>query len=310
MDRNDVNWKGYWPSCPTPFNDGDESLDLKALRALLEFYVGCGFHGVLINGTVGEWFSQSENERRAVAETAIDQVAGRMTVVIGCTAYTAKEVASFGRHAMAAGADGIEASAPPYSKPFPDELVQYYQDISDGVEGPLLVYNWPHGTNIEIFPELFERIVDVGTVVAVKDSTPNAEQFYETARRVVDRARVFGPFMTVRGLEVLQSVGGDGFIGGGSVFGKPDAEFWEALWRGDLGACAAHARRTEELFPQLWLPGGWAGVHGAYQSELKAIMAMIGQPGGTTRRPRLPITEESSLEAIRKVLVGAGLLAA
>jgi dihydrodipicolinate synthase/N-acetylneuraminate lyase len=310
MDRNDVNWKGYWPSCPTTFKVGDESLDLEALRALLEFYVGCGFHGVLINGTVGEWFSQSESERRAVAETAIDQVAGRMTVVIGCTAYTAKEVASFGRHAMEAGADGIEASAPPYSKPFPDELVQYYRDISGAVDGPLLVYNWPHGTNIEILPDLFERIVDVETVVAVKDSTPNADQFYETARRVVDRARVFGPYMTVRGLEVLRSAGGDGFIGGGSVFGKPDAEFWEALWRGDFAACEAHARRTEELFPQLWLPGGWAGAHGAYQSELKAIMAMIGQPGGTTRRPRLPISEESSLEAIRKVLVGAGLLAA
>jgi len=310
MDRNDVNWKGYWPSCPTPFTAGDESVDLAALRALLEFYVGCGFHGVLINGTVGEWFSQSESERRAVAETAIDQVAGRMTVVVGCTAYTANEVASFGRHAMAAGADGVEASAPPYSKPFPDELVQYYRDISAAVDGPLLVYNWPHGTNIEIFPELFERIVDVGTVVAVKDSTPDAEQFYETARRVVDRARVFGPFMTVRGLQVLRSVGGDGFIGGGSLFGRPDAEFWEAFWRGDFAVCETHARRTEELFPQLWLPGGWAGVHGAYQSELKAIMAMIGQPGGTTRRPRLPISEESSLEAIRKVLVGAGLLAA
>ena len=47
MDRNDVDWKGYWPSCPTPFRPGDESLDLGTLRALLEFYVGCGFHGVL-----------------------------------------------------------------------------------------------------------------------------------------------------------------------------------------------------------------------------------------------------------------------
>ena len=100
-----------------------KDVDLGALRSLLEFYVGCGFHGVLINGTVGEWFSQSESERRAVAETAIEQVAGRMTVVIGCTAYTANDVASYGRHAMAAGADGIEASAPPYSKPFPDEMV-------------------------------------------------------------------------------------------------------------------------------------------------------------------------------------------
>ena len=89
MDRNDVDWKGYWASCPTPFRASDESLDLDALRRLLEFYVSCGLHGVLINGTVGEWFSQIREERKAVAETAVDQVAGRMTVVIGCTAYTA-----------------------------------------------------------------------------------------------------------------------------------------------------------------------------------------------------------------------------
>ena len=94
MDRDDRGLEGLLALVPDPVQArATRALDLDALRALLEFYVGCGFHGVLINGTVGEWFSQSESERQAVAETAIDQVAGRMTVVIGCTAYTADEVA-------------------------------------------------------------------------------------------------------------------------------------------------------------------------------------------------------------------------
>jgi dihydrodipicolinate synthase/N-acetylneuraminate lyase len=309
MDRHDVNWKGYWPSCPTPFSGEDEHLDLASLRLLLEYYIDCGFHGVLINGTVGEWFSQSETERRLVAETATEHVAGRMSVVIGCTAYTAREVAAYGRHAMRVGADGIEVSAPPYSKLFPDEIVQYYSDISAAVDGPLMVYNWPYGTGVEIAPDLAERLAAIETVVAIKDSTPNREQFYETNRRVVDRARVFGPFMTVSGLHELRATGGDGFIGGGSLFGRPDAEFWNALWRGDIELCAAHARRTEAIFPKLWRPGGWAGIHGAYQSELKAIMALLGQPGGTTRRPRLPIRDEAALVEIRRVLTDEGLVA-
>ena len=308
MNRDDVEWRGYWPSCPTPYREGGDQVDFDALRALLEYYVSCGFHGVLVNGTVGEWFSQTEDERRAVAETAVDQVAHRMSVVIGCTGYTAKEVVAFGRHAMSCGADGVEASAPPYSKPFPDEIVQYYRDISDALDAPLLVYNWPHGTNVDIGPDLFERLVAIDNVVAVKDSTPNAEQFYETARRVVGEVRVFGPFMTLQGLDVLRTSGGDGFIGGGSLFGPPDAAFWEDFWRGDLERCQAHARRSEELFPALWLPGGWAGVHGAYQSELKAAMAMLGQPGGTVRRPRLPVTGEGALEEIRTALADAGLV--
>jgi dihydrodipicolinate synthase/N-acetylneuraminate lyase len=308
MDRNDVDWKGYWASCPTPFRSEDESLDTDTLRKLLEFYVGCGLHGVLINGTVGEWFSQTESDRKAVAEAAVEQVAGRMTVVIGCTAYTAREIAGYGRHAMAAGADGIEVSAPPYSKPFADEIVRYYQDVSEGVDGPLMVYNWPHGTNVEITPDLADRLVDIPTVVAVKDSTPNADQFFETTRRIVGRARVFGPFMTARGLQELRAHGGDGFIGGGSLFGTADAEFWNAYWRGDFAVCEEYARRNEELFPKLWRPGGWAGVHGAYQSELKAIMAMLGQPGGTVRRPRLPVTDPAALTEIRSALTSSGLL--
>lgn len=308
MDRNDVGWRGFWPSCPTPFRENDESIDLDTLRNILEYFVGCGSHGVLINGTVGEWFSQSDEERRAVAETAVDQVAGRMTVVIGCTAYTARQAAEFGRHAASIGADGVEVSAPPYSKPFPDEVVQYFQDISAAVDAPLLVYNWPHGTNVDIGPELFEQVAEIDTVVAIKDSTPNVEQFYETVKRVASRVRVFGPFESKRGIDVLSDVGGDGFIGGGTVFGSPDAEFFEAFWRGDLESCRAHAARSEELFPKLWLSGGWAGVHGAYQSELKVVMRLLGHPAGTVRRPRLPITDPQAIAEIRDALIGAGLL--
>jgi dihydrodipicolinate synthase/N-acetylneuraminate lyase len=308
MDRHDVNWQGYFASCPTPFREGDESIDLETLAKVLESYVDSGLHGVLVNGTVGEWFSQSESERRAVVAAAIEAVAGRMTVIVGCTAYTAKEVVQLATHALDAGADGVAASAPPYAKCFPDEIVQYYIDIASGIDGPLMVYNWPHGTGVDIGPDVAERLVEIDRVVALKDSTPNLDQFYETTARVVASIRVFGPFVSARGLEVLQQEGGDGFIGGGSLFGGADAAFWEDFWRRDLDACVAHARRFEAIFPRLWLPGGWAGVHGAYQSELKVIMALLGTPAGSTRRPRLPISNEAAIAEIREVLTEFDLL--
>jgi dihydrodipicolinate synthase/N-acetylneuraminate lyase len=307
MDRDDVQWRGYWPACPTPFRE-DGSFDAEALRALLEWYVGEGMHGVFVNGTTGEWFSQSPEERRLVAETAIDAVGGRITVVVGCTAYTAKEAAELGRHALAAGADGIGSTPPPYAKTYDDETVRYYEDLSAGVDGPVMIYNWPHGTSVDIGPDLADRLVEIENVVAIKDSTPNFEQFAETARRIVDRVRVIGPFMSEAGLDLLLEVGGDGFIGGGSLFGAADAEYWEAVWRGDLESARAHARRTDELFPKLWLPGGWGGHYGAYQSQLKALMAILGQPGGTVRPPRLPVTDEASLARLREVLAETGLL--
>ena len=74
MDRNDVTWKGYWAACPTPFH-ADGSYDADLHRALLDWYAGQGLHGVLVNGTTGEWFSQTPEERKLVAATAIDAVA-------------------------------------------------------------------------------------------------------------------------------------------------------------------------------------------------------------------------------------------
>jgi dihydrodipicolinate synthase/N-acetylneuraminate lyase len=309
MNRHDVSWQGYWPACPTPFR-ADGRVDRGALRALLDYYLGVGVHGVLINGTTGEWFSQTAEERRLVAATAIDQVAGRVPVIVGCAAYTAREAAEFGRHAIDAGASGIESTPPPYSKTYDDETVAYYEDLAAAVDAPILVYNWPHGTAVDIGPELADRLVEIDNVVALKDSTPNAQQFYETTRAVVDRVRVFGPFMSAEGFERLLADGGDGFIGGGTIFGAADTAFWEDYWRGDYELCRAHAERVDRLFPKLWLPGGWGGVYAAYQSQLKAIMKMIGQPGGEPRRPRLPLTDPASLDAIREILREESLLPA
>lgn len=310
MDRDDVSWRGYWAACPTPFAE-DESFAPDAMRDLLDYYVSRGLHGVLINGTTGEWFSQTPRERREVAFTAIEHVAGRMTVVVGCTAYTAREAAALANDAMEAGADGVASTPPPYSKTFPDETVAYFSDISKVVQAPLMVYNWPHGTSVDIGPHLAARLAEIDSVVAIKDSTPSVDQFHQTLRAVIDRVRVFGPLMSMESYEQMCIDGGDGTIGGGCVFGALDPQFWEAHWRGEREPCLSHAARIDSLFPKLWVDGGWAGHWGAYQSQLKAIMAMLGQPGGTmTRRPRLPLRDPDSLRAIRDVLIEEGLLRA
>lgn len=114
--------------------------------------------------------------------------------------------------------------------------------------------------------------------------------------------------MVPANLDFMMRDGGDGTIGGGSIFGRPDTLYWEQVWAGDLESARKHAERNLALLEALWLPGGWAGKWGAYQSQLKAIMAMIGVPGGTVRAPRLPITNPASLTAIRTILTEFGLL--
>ena len=307
MDRNDVDWAGYFPAVVTPFTESG-ALDTDTLHALIEQYAERGMHGVVVNGTCGEWFSQTVDERRAVAETAVAAAAGRMRVLVGCTSNTAENVEALASHALGAGADGVLASPPPYIKLFPDEVVTWYEDISDRVSAPLVVYNWPHGTGIDIDSDLADRLADIDSVVAIKDSTPDADQFFETSRRVRDRVRVFGPYMSARGVEVLRTEGGDGFVGGGSLNGRPDPQFWENYWAGEYAPMEEYAERADRLFPKLWRPGGWAGLYGSYQAQLKALMHMLGQPAGHVRSPRLPITDAADLATMRAVLVEEGLL--
>ena len=308
MDRNDVSWQGYWAACPTPYGQ-DGALRLDLLEALIEHYIAHGLHGILINGTTGEWFSQTHVERRAVVEAALRCVDARIPVVVACSDYTAKAVIELAEHAMTAGASGFAASAPAYSRPLESEIVAFYEDISGALPtAPLMLYNWPSGTNVDFSPELCSRLVDIDSVVSLKNSTGDFESFVESTRLVVDRVRVFGPLMSSAGYRVLTEIGGDGFIGGGAILDEHDPRFWEAHWAGDDAYCAAHAARTDRIFEKLWMPGGWRGRFGHYQSQLKAIMAMIGQPGGTVRPPRLPITDPAALRQIRAILVEEQIL--
>jgi dihydrodipicolinate synthase/N-acetylneuraminate lyase len=309
MNTNRVDWRGYWAACPTPFH-GDGSFAPELIRELIEFYIDQGVHGLLVNGTTGEWFSQPAAMRRAVAETALDAVAGRIPVVVGATAYTADEVIAFARHAINAGAAGFASSSPPYAKPLRDEIITFYEDIAAGIDAPMMIYNWPPGTSVDIDTELALRLSEIDTVAAFKDSTPNVQQFYATSAALNDRVAMFGPYMTTGGHEQLLAHGGAGTIGGGSLYGAPDPQFWEDHWNGNSTAAAAHAARNEAYYPQLWMPGGWRGVHGHYASELKAVMAILGQPGGTVRRPRLPITDPTALAQLRKIVAAEPLLAA
>ncbi|MGH3261092.1 MAG: dihydrodipicolinate synthase family protein [Trebonia sp.] len=308
MDRNDVSWQGYWAACPTPYGEAGE-LRLDLLESLIEHYIAHGLHGILINGTTGEWFSQTAAERRTVAQTAIACVADRIPVVISCSDYTAAAVIELAEHAMSIGASGFAASAPAYSRPLDSEIVAFYEDISSALPAaPLMLYNWPSGTNVDFSPELCATLVDIESVVALKNSTGDFERFTESTRLVIDRARVFGPFMGSAGYRTLTEIGGDGFIGGGAILDEADPRFWDAHWTGDTAYCEAHAARTDRIFDRLWLPGGWRGRFGHYQSQLKAIMAMLGQPGGTVRPPRLPVTDPDALRQIRAILVEEQIL--
>ena len=160
------------------------ALDERALRSVLRLYCDQGVHGVLINGTTGEWFSQTEAERRRVAEIAVEETPrGKIPVVIGCTTFTPSQTIALGLHAREIGADGMLSTPPPYAAPTPREVVAFFSAISNSVDLPIMVYNWAHGVAVEITWETAIELAKIPRVVAIKDSTMNRVQALNDARK-------------------------------------------------------------------------------------------------------------------------------
>ncbi|MGC4953912.1 dihydrodipicolinate synthase family protein [Actinomadura citrea] len=306
MDRDDVSWHGYWPAAPTPFA-ADGALDEDAWRALLRLYLRQGVHGVLVNGSTGEWFGQSPAERRRVAEIAVAEVAGRVPVVVGVTAYTPAEAIGLARHAADAGADGVLATPPPYVHPGPEELLAFFAEVSAATDLPFMVYNWPRGVAVDIgdHPDLVRRLADLPHVAAIKDSTGDWLRMLATVEAVADRVRVFGSFLHRRGLAVLLELGGDGNIDGGGLGAPFAVPYYEAVARRDVTAARTWADRYTGLSGRLIRPD-YSGVFGSPIAQLKGAMSLLGQPGGHVRPPLRPVTGVA-LEAIGAVLEESGL---
>ncbi|MFI0372267.1 dihydrodipicolinate synthase family protein [Actinomadura sp. 1N219] len=306
MDRDDVSWHGYWPAAPTPFT-AEGALDEDAWRALLRLYLRQGVHGVLVNGSTGEWFSQTPGERRRVTEIAVDEVAGRIPVVVGVTAYTPSEAIGLARHAAGAGADGALATPPPYVHPGAEEIFAFFAEVSSATDLPFMVYNWPRGVAADIgaHPGLARRLAALPQVAAIKDSTGDWLRMLNTVEEVAARVRVFGSFLHRRGLAALLELGGDGNIDGGGLGAPFAVPYYEAVARRDGAAARAWADRYGALSARLIRPD-YSGVFASPIPQLKAAMSLLGQPGGHVRPPLLPVAGEA-LEGIRAVLDESGL---
>lgn len=307
MNRDDVAWSGYWPAAPTPFTRSG-ALDTDALTELMQLYARMEVDGVLVNGSTGEWFSQTDDERRTVAEVAVAAVAGRFPVVVGVSAYTARQSAELAVHAAAAGADGVLATPPPYVHTSAEETVRFFHTVSTATPLPFMVYNWPRGVSLDMgtIPGLFARLTDLDNVVAIKDSTGDWLSMLDTVEAVADRVRVFGSFLHRRGLATLLELGGDGNIDGGGVGAPFAVPFYRAVAARDADTARDWADRYRALSGRL-INADYSGVYASPIPQLKAVMNLLGQPGGTVREPLLPVTDAPTLDALSAVIADSGI---
>lgn len=307
MDRDSIDWRGYIPAITTPF-DEDGELNLDAWGELLDYMLAERMHGIAIAGSTGEWHSLAPDERRSLFRTAAKHIGGRITVLGGCTALTPREAIAYAEAARQYGLDGILLSPPPYVVPNENELVAFYQTVSDAVEIPICAYNWPRATGLDLGVEVSERLAEIENVVAIKNSTGDLRSFVNVFFAVKDRLRYFGFPANELGITLVRDHGGDGTIGSGAVVGADHADFFEHVWAGDLEAARRSGARDRRLLKDFF-DDNYAPQFGSVPALMKAGLNLRGLPGGYPRPPLLPLTDDE-VERMRTTLDALGLVAA
>lgn len=153
----------------TPFHDG--ALDEPAFTALIERQVAAGVHGLVPVGTTGETATLTHDEHRRAVELCVATAAGRVRVIAGCGSNCTAEAIELARHAKAVGADGALVVAPYYNRPSQEGLYAHFAAINDAVELPVVLYNVPSRTSVDMATDTVLRLSRLPNVVGIKDAT-------------------------------------------------------------------------------------------------------------------------------------------
>ena len=164
-------FQGSFTALITPFKDG--SVDEAAFRKLVEWQIDQGTHGLVPCGTTGESPTLSHDEHRRVIEICIETAAGRVPVIAGTGSNSTSEAVELTRHAKAAGADGALVVTPYYNKPTQEGLYLHYKAINDAADIPILIYNIPGRSVIDMSVDTMARLFKLTNIVGVKDATAN-----------------------------------------------------------------------------------------------------------------------------------------
>lgn len=303
MDRISVDWRGYIPAITTPFTESG-AFDVAALERLLSWLMQERMHGIIVAGKQGEWFSLSREERWQLFRIAGATARGSMTLIAGCSAFTATEVIENARVAARCGFDGIIVTPPPYIVPTGEEILAFYRQINSAVELPVCVYNWPPGTNVDMSLPILAELAALSSVVAIKNSTPDLKKFMDAFFALKDRVRVFGAPMNAFGVSLVQHHGAVGTMGAGAVLGHELPDYFNAIWEGDAGRAICIGERND-LLMRAWFNDDYTGRHGSSQAILKTALNEQGLPGGYPRRPLLPL-DEAGKHIVRETLIQLG----
>ncbi len=276
--------KGVVAALVTPMT-AKEELDLDRLGEIVNHLIGEGVQGLAPLGSTGEYYALRPGERKAVVKATLEAAAERVPVIVGVNAGSTREVVEYACEAQALGADGILLAAPYYSLPTANELFEHFRIVNEAIGIPIMLYNYPGRTGVDMTPALIERLAELENIRYVKESTGDITRVGEILRRTGGKMAVFCGCDTLA-LESLR-LGAVGWVGGVvNVLPKEHVQLFELACDETDGLAAETLYRR--LLPILSVMEG----EGKYTQFVKAGCELVGRPVGPPRRPLLPPTPE------------------
>jgi 4-hydroxy-tetrahydrodipicolinate synthase len=276
----------------------DGSLDVPALRRLIDFQLENGTNAIVAVGTTGESATLDHTEHLEVIRISLDQVSGRVPVIAGTGANSTTEAVELTRQAKQLGADACLLVTPYYNKPTQEGLYRHYKAVADAVEIPQILYNVPGRTACDMLPETVERLADHPNIVGLKDATGNLERARDLIQRCGKKMDIFsGDDATALELILL---GGDGNISvTANVAPRAMSDLCSAARNGDEQGARKINDRLMELHKKLFVESNPIPVKWALE-EMDLIDSGI----------RLPLTPLSPAfhEAVRGAMRSAGVI--
>lgn len=297
-------WKGVFTPVITVF-DREGNLDLEGNEKILNRLVDSKVNGVLVQGSIGEFFTLSMEEKKLFASFAIRIINHRIPIFIGTGGTCVDEVIELTRHVEKEGADGAVVIAPYYFKLDDGSIYRYYGEVASSVDMPIILYNFPDRTAVNMEPELILRLAkDFPNIVGIKDtvdSISHTRKIIQTVKSEVKEFKVYSGFDEYLLPNLM--AGGDGVIGGlSNIAPKIFVEYYEGFQKKDFEQMAGLQKIVNTLM----------NLYDQSQPFVPAIkeavnLVVSGGISSASRKPAGTLSKEQT-ETIRTILMEAGLL--
>ena len=288
--------QGSMPALITPFKNG--VVDLEGLKALVEWHISEGSHGLVPVGTTGESPTLSHKEHEAVVSAVVEAAAGRISIVAGAGSNNTAEALRFMHHAKDVGANAALVVTPYYNKPTQEGLITHFKTLHDACDLPIVIYNIPGRSVVDMSPETMGELAKLPRIIGVKDATGDLA-------RVCQQRITCGPdFMQISGEDAtahgFNAQGGIGCISvTANVAPALCAQLQETCLAGDYSAALTLQDRLMPLHQAIFTEPGLVGA--------KYGLSLLGRCEDSVRLP-LTSLSEATKALIKQAMEHAELL--